>query len=76
MDIQVIMIPPFSTITTEVVTKATEVVEVEEDSEVAEEDMEAPSKQGAVSSVKTTPNTSTGQLNVQLTPHQQPGEVD
>ena len=76
MDIQVITIPPFSTITTEVVTKATEVVEVEEGSEVAGEDMEVPNKQGAVSSAKTILNMSTSQSTVQPTPHQQPEEVD
>ena len=70
------MTPLFSTITTEVVTKATEVVEVEEVTEVAGADMEASIDQGAASSVKTTLNTSTDQLNVQPTLHQQPGEID
>ena len=76
MDIQVTTTPLFSTITTEVVTKATEVVQVEEVTEVAGADMEVPIDQGAASSVKTTLNMSTDQLNVQPTLHQQPGEID
>ena len=74
--IQVTTTKPISTITTEVVIKATEVVEVEEVTEVAGADMEVPIDQGAASSVKTTLNTSTDQLNVQPTLHQQPGEID
>ena len=70
------MTPLFSTITTEVVTKATEVVEVEEVTEVAGAYMEASLYQGAASSVKTTLSMTTDQLNAQPTLHQQPGEID
>ena len=76
MDIQVTTTPPFSTITTDVVIEATEVVEVEEVTEVAGADMEVPIDQGAASSVKTTLSMTTDQLNAQPTLHQQPGEID
>ena len=69
MDIQVTMTPLFSIITTEVVTKATEVVEVEEVTEATGVDMEAPIDQGSASSAKMIQNTSTDQLIVQPTLH-------
>ena len=67
------MTPLFKTLTTEVVTKATEVAV---DIEATGVDMEAPIDEGSVSSAKMILNMTINLRSAQPTPQQRPGGTD